>query len=727
MNQTNEQNNQNMDAFAKAAQLRAQAEALEAKERMRIRLAELIEISQDPYYDQYLAQMMKDLECGKATPAQIAKEADRTFRLYQQRMGQNVSVQSQPIEKAQPAIKKQIQEQTTASVQPIKTKDTMEFKVGAGIFSTLGAVFVLVALVIFGFNYLDGIWQGMCLYVASVAVILISELAVKRISRAFSLVISAIGISSLFIATVINYLVLKNMNGLVASLITIAIAVFAVLYSRKKEAASIRLIGCLGCYVCFLPIKGFDSELSFLIMAGMLFAVNLVFILLPNQKNRALINCVHMIVHVVFTGIVTGVVLADNIGIMYVALFVVLSLVILNLIYLSQKKDVRLWFTIVYSVVLGIFAVILICVVCLDHDLDSEKIALFYKWITEAMVLAVSFVFFIMWTQEKQRWIQYYFMATIIFFFNGFTDYPLEATISLILIFAVTRLFCMKEKELWPLDSILAVLTAVQGVFYADEWYVIPFLTIMLLSIFTIRNWYIFHEIVLTIFFLWIAIVKVDDDWILPVMMGVLFAIFLMFNHLPKLKEKLQFSYNIVNLVFTGIISYFAIFSNALSNSVTMLIGAAMIIVIFRKRYGLDIPKKYLVLAGYLTYMILAAGFETPVIVSALLMIVAIGCVAIGFRTKDKIYRIYGLVMAIIVCIKMIIYDFGELETVAKALLFLIVGVIALAISFLYIYLEKKEDEEEAQIQAQETVNFEVISEDIKNVETPLEERGHVE
>ena len=60
MNQTNEQNR--MNAFERAAQLRAQAEAIEAKEKIRLRLIQLIEISKDPYYDQYLAQMMKDLE-----------------------------------------------------------------------------------------------------------------------------------------------------------------------------------------------------------------------------------------------------------------------------------------------------------------------------------------------------------------------------------------------------------------------------------------------------------------------------------------------------------------------------------------------------------------------------------------------------------------------------------------------------------------------------------------
>ena len=120
-----------------------------------------------------------------------------------------------------------------------------------------------------------------------------------------------------------------------------------------------------------------------------------------------------------------------------------------------------------------------------------------------------------------------------------------------------------------------------------------------------------------------------------------------------------------------------------------------MIVVAFRERYGLALPKKYLLLAGFLIYMILTSHFKTPVIVSILLMVVAIGCVAAGFLFRDKVYRICGLIMAILVCVKLVVYDFGELESLPKAILFLTVGVIALCISFIYIYLEKREDREE--------------------------------
>ena len=153
------------EAMAQVARLRAQAEAIEAKEQVRRRLYELMDISKDPYYDQYLNQMMRDLESGKATPAQVSKEAERTYGLYLQRMGEMPKVTAE------------------------KKKNAVEFKIGAGIFSTLGAVFVLAALVIIGFNLLHGVWQGICLYMIAIAVIGISELAIKRLNKSCSFMI----------------------------------------------------------------------------------------------------------------------------------------------------------------------------------------------------------------------------------------------------------------------------------------------------------------------------------------------------------------------------------------------------------------------------------------------------------------------------------------------------------------------------------------------------------
>lgn len=705
MNQSGEDKKLDMDGYELARKMREEAQALEDKERIKRRLLKLIEISEDPYYDQYLNQMLKDLDTGKATPRQVEKEANRTYRLYLQRMGKDVA----------PDVSEQV-----------KQKDTVEFKVGAGIFSTVGAVFVLASLVIIGFNFLEGIGQGLCLYAASLAVILFSELIVKRLSRPFSLVITGIGISSLFISTVINYMVLKNMNGLVASVITLAIAVFSILFSRKKDATSIRLITIFGCYISFLPIKGFESELSFLIMTGMLLMINLASIFLPNQSNRSLISCVHIVAHTIFTGVVTGIVLSGELNIIYAAFFIITSLVLLNLIYWQQREENKLWLSIIFSVAIGFCAVLLIGVVGFDHNL-SRNLELFYKILTEVMAVAVTVIFFILWGQKKERLIQYYFIAAVVVLFNGFSDYKWEVIISTLLVFMVTRILSVRIEELTVLDGILAVVTALQGLWVADEWYVILFVAVMLLSLFLLRRLVIFHEITVTVFLILVTLMGLDTDWTMPLCLGILLVLFLFCNHLPTLHKHNQLPYNIVNISLAGLLSICSVYLDEYwINAVAIVIGAAMIIIVFRKRYYLEVPKKYFILIGYLVYMILAAEFKTPVIVSAFLMLVAIACVGIGFWQKDKSYRICGLIMAVCVCLKLILFDFKELESLSKAILFLLVGIIALIISFLYIYVEKKEEQDETTVESitmQETINKSVPEQQKVKANEPISEQ----
>lgn len=647
MDQYSKQTNSNINALEQAEKLRAEADAIEAKERMRRRLLELIEISQDPYYDQYLAQMMRDLDSGKATPGQIAREADRTYRLYQQRMGQTPAKMQQAIICPQP--QKQKMNEKKSDSQQIESQDTVETKIGAGIFSAIGAVFVLAALVIFGFDFLEGIWREIYFYVVAVTAVLISELAVKRLSKKISIVISSIGISSLYITTIINYWALKNISGLIASAIIIVVAFFV---------------------------------------------INLVLILLPNQKDGTIIGGVHMVTLTGFTVAVMIMTLLDGMNVMFVSCFVVLSLILLNMIYLSQRNNLKEWYTILYAVFIGCFAVITICVAYYGQYLGSAEMQMFHKILIEVMAMAVAFVFFILWGKEKCRWIQYYFIVSMVMFLNGLTGYDLEMMIATLLVFVITRLLSY-ENELLPLDAILEVVVVIKGIAFAEKWYVIPFFIIMALSVFTIKRWHVFHEIMLTLFFFAVPVIYFDNEWMMPVSVGILFALFLLFNHLPGFNCKEQLSYNVTNVVFSGIILllYPMLCDDYRINSLSMIIGAVAFWGVFRERYGMIIPMKQMFLAMYLCFMICRSGFETPVVVSILLMIVAIACVVGGLRTKDKACRICGLVIALIVSVKMIIYDFEDLDSMAKAILFLIVGIITIAISFLYIFSGKKKDE----------------------------------
>lgn len=104
-------------------------------DRVREKLIQLQKQSQDPEYDRYLAQMMKDLETGKATPEQVDREAQRSYGIYMQRM------------------REMGQHSRQAKGQGRQERE-VEFKVGIHAFGMIGTAFVLIAAFIFCFNFL---------------------------------------------------------------------------------------------------------------------------------------------------------------------------------------------------------------------------------------------------------------------------------------------------------------------------------------------------------------------------------------------------------------------------------------------------------------------------------------------------------------------------------------------------------------------------------------------
>ena len=688
------------------------------KEEVKARLLHLRRISKDPYYDQYLNQMLRDLESEKATPAQVAREADRTYRLYQERMAQ--------------------QKGQTESTRQERLGGTAEFKVGATIFSMIGAVFVLIAFIIFGINFLEGIWQGFCLYAVSAIVIVISEFLVKRISNRACSAITAIGISGIFISTIINYSVLGNINEPMSLIITLVTALFFFLLSRKKDSASIRLITVLGCYICFFPKPYHDSDIIFLCKSLMLLIVNGAGILLPNQKNRKAISAVHMAASAIFMGIM-GIFAAALYtdyrvsGITHIAGYVLGGLIPLNLIYFREKEFSEKWFTAIYDLCLGMafFALFMLFIFEDSGAGISERGPLTWG-LMEAQVLAVSLIFFVLWGRDRRKWSQYYFLSGVLLFLSdviyAYIDilYMGEANAGAIFIVVIATVFLLTRflsgvRELTVLDCILEVLAALyvvicvgKNIGYGWSWFLA---VVLFLALFRTKYAAVFHEMVTLLFLASGVLFPQENSWFIPAQIGMLFLLFLLINHLPVLKMRRHLHYNIVSVVFIFLYSLEIVFRQGeWIDIVTMLLGAVAVTVMFRSRYGMEIPRKYLLVAGYLIALIFLARFPVPAMTSALLMLVAIGCVAAGFWKKDKVYRILGLVIALFACVKLVIFDFIALETLTKMIIFFIVGIVALAISFLYIFLEKKY---EKKVVPEETVFFQEVQ---KSLEEPVTE-----
>ena len=649
------------------------------RERTEQKLSELMRLSKEPYFSRYVAQMKKDLEEGVATPLQVEREADRSYAEYQRRMRDR--------EAAQPEL---------------KTK-SVEFKIGIQVFSLIGALFILAAFVTFGFYFLKGAFQGICIYVAAFALVLFSELFLRRKMQKFAGVITGIGIGCLYAANIVNYLVLHLVNGIIAVLFTLLIAAATIWLSRKRDSVVIRLIGLIGCYVCLYPIHGFETELSFFVLTVILFIVNVAGVLFPNQSRAAAILAVHAALNVIFTGALLIIAGLDHVQATYLAALLLSSFIFMEIMaFVNRKREKDNEIFIITCIGSGL----LLFMMFLLETITGEQLV---GLIMAAVTAAVSMLFFLLWEKEDERkWAQVYFAAGLFLLIGAFSDQPVEQTITVGVIFLIARIG-NRQRQLTALEAIAAVAVGLTGIGLSGSVYAYILAALLVLLSFRINKLYVFHEIVTTasvlvIWFLkceWFRLYNwgMDGKWFYPVAVLLLMLLFLLFHHLQGLRDKKQEVYNIVSLCFIGIFCLLPLFEGHLWTRIAiMAAGTLAAFLLLRKRYGLYWKGNILLWAVFFSLYSITGNFGSPVVSSILIMAAAFFLVGIGFRHKEKMERITGLVLAALVCLKLVLYDFREAELLYRMIVFLIVGVMALGISFLYMFLEKKMAQKKAEV-----------------------------
>lgn len=650
------------------------------RERTEQKLSELMRLSKEPYFSRYVAQMKKDLEEGVATPLQVEREADRSYAEYQRRMRDR--------EAAQPEL---------------KTK-SVEFKIGIHVFSLIGALFILAAFVTFGFYFLKGAFQGICIYMAAFALVLFSELFLRRKMQKFAGVITGIGIGCLYAANIVNYLALHLVNGIIAVLLTLLIAAATIWLSRKRDSVVIRLIGLIGCYVCLYPIHGFETELSFFVLTVILFIVNVAGVLFPNQSRAAAILAVHAALNVIFTGALLIIAGLDHVQATYLAALLLSSFIFMEIMaFVNRKREKDNEIFIITSIGSGL----LLFMMFLLETITGEQLV---GLIMAAVTAAVSMLFFLLWEKEDERkWAQVYFAAGLFLLIGAFSDQPVEQTITVGVIFLIARIG-NRQRQLTALEAIAAVAVGLTGIGLSGSVYAYILAALLVLLSFRINKLYVFHEIVTTasvlvIWFLkceWFRLYNwgMDGKWFYPVAVLLLMLLFLLFHHLQGLRDKKQEVYNIVSLCFIGIFCLLPLFEGHLWTRIAiMAAGTLAAFLLLRKRYGLYWKGNTLLWAGFFSLYSITGNFGSPVVSSILIMAAAFFLVGIGFRHKEKMERITGLVLAALVCLKLVLYDFREAELLYRMIVFLIVGVMALGISFLYMFLEKKMAQKKAEVE----------------------------
>lgn len=662
----------------------------------------LLTESKDPAFTEYLQKLSQRVIQQKYQADLLQAELERSYQMYQNRQ-ECVQAQEQmqmpEEEPAEPAGYTKAVVWNAAAPVPPKKRNT-EFEVGAVLLSIVGGAFILTAFVMLGMNYMNGFVRGMSLYAISAVLLAVSEFFIYRRWQGLGSALSAVGIGGLYLSTVINYLALHNFPGWVAMLVIGLILLFVVLLSRKRNSALYRILGLIAGYLCFIPVNTGIQDVEFLAVVGMIFAVNVIAALLPTQKYRGAVNILHMVANVLFAQVFLW--RAEWCGITSInrMVFLLTSLAVMQLLFLLQVRKQK-ENTEGVQVVYCIGSLLYLSMIFSGYTAFDRSEKLFFYGIMSAILLICLAAFFGLF-RYREKWYIYTFANLAVIVSARFIGTPASVILWLLLLAVLKLLSLRKPPVLVRInDVVLTTLVCMASIaMKADvqDKRILAnsamLLAGVLFSIPFVSYFRTYFELLLTYTVAWYVALSVPPLLELPMFVGVLFAGVLLFNNVKRWRGKNIIILNV--FVLMGQVACFLllarpVYLNAYITYFCMLVfGLAVIVIMFQEKYQMNLRCKEMIVSVFLTYMAFIVKTQVSVINSILMMLIALVSVAVGFIERKKSVRIYGLVLSLLLCGKIVLYDFIGAATLQKTVLFFAVGVIALVIAGIYIVLEKK-------------------------------------
>ena len=583
-----------------------------------------------------------------------------------------------------------------------------EFTIGINVFGTIGVLFVLAALILLGINYMGSLVKELGLYVLGLLVWGIAEFAVKRKSQILSMIFSSLGIGSLYVTTMVNYLYLHNFNSLITILITVFITVVVMLVSRKKDAGILRII-CLGaCMVSFLMMDTLHmvSDTELLIYMVMIALVQLLGIFLPVKKWAYGIAIGQIVGTALFAWFFAiGTIPPEQVmqlRALYVIGFIVLSMLLMELtVWRMPVQDSGQMPGICISFGIGVFLLLSAHWRCATGFFDwcygpYSDIEIWIRLGVMAAIAAMGSLFFFL-TRKKGylRWMQAYFVAgCALFMLGNGSDEQLSVTITLVILTVVYKMLAYRQKPLWAADAIITTWTALAALEYHNDVYGYILLGILLLGILLMNHWQTYFEFILTGTVALYISMAVDNDLLLPLIVAVMWLASLLFNYVRRFVGKGIRGFNVTVLVLETAcylsLCFFQRFDSRVIYLILTVLGLGILLFTFQTRFFSRAEEwRGLAVAGFMTYMVLVARFDYRITSSILLMVTGLLGIAFGFRQTDRKLRIYGLVLCLLMCFKITLFDF-RVQLLQRIILFMVAGVVALVISGIYALMDKK-------------------------------------
>lgn len=643
----------------------------------------------DSSFHEYLDVRADEASRGLKTPDDLMTDLDANYQRYLQIMA-NANPNANVNVNANSAVNVNSAYVANYSKQKVK-RNEVEIKVGAGILSVIGALFLLVALVYFGTYFLNDIFQGVLIFAAGAVVILVSEIVLEKRLPKFAHVVTGLGFSALYFSAVFSCMYLHMFDFTVALLVILCIALVNVLFARIRKSPVMEIV-CSAGSVAYIYAIGDVSHDQFVLLGALMLIVNLVLFIAPYKKEYTASKIIRLVFVFISCGYLLD--LTYKLDFLYYEGFIILTIFVMMIAYCFNTQNMGIKATDLSLIGILAFEVTRFeKTLELNSDLLIEVCALF----------AICLLCFFIMIKKKEKWSAYsLFILTVLVLTTNLKDDNLTVLVALVTLL-ISKLL-IGVKELTPIDAIITVMSLLIAC-RTDNPLSYAIAGVAIIGAIMCTRIKLFHEYILLVFsvpfvFNGIKALKGDFSYLfLPVWLLVVLILVLMFNLIPTMQVKGSKAYNITTVAFlaSGILLA-PVFGYKGTEQIVVLCSCVLIatiacLVLFRKKFMMNTGARYIILAVTLTYLALFMDIGNLWISISLMavafVLIAIGCIANRFEL-----RIYGLVLSLLVCAKVAFYDFKNESEFNRMIVFFVVGLLAIGISFVYLILEKMQQKE---------------------------------
>ncbi|MBW9153074.1 DUF2339 domain-containing protein [Clostridium estertheticum] len=593
----------------------------------------------------------------------------------------------------------------------IKKPEGNSLKLGIGALNLIGIILILISLSTFGrvvyVNFMSKEMKGLTLFVIPILILLLSELYLLRKNYKFSKGITALGISGLYIAVIINYLELENISGIITLVITALITAGAIYLSYKKESNLLRIVTLIGAYICLVPVDNISSGQSYTLLIILIF-INILNIYFPLQEIKSKEINVSFEFYTSMLALISTIIIGVNfdkhvLTLLYILITLIYSvqfmitckrkestlnsigILMYFIIYpfssLSIYIDTTIWYVPLLAYCIIGIAILLrlknsskwtgyvgVVITCLDIlfrlnlDLHGK-----YSIVTISVISVLVLSTLMVWLKDKNIFLRVTLIGLVgLSMLNCLININKPISIIYLVLYAAI-IYCSKEFK----NNIVIIMFKYFYLLIIAGW---VFNEINNIDIFNNLQSFI----VLSIFVIYTVVIN-------------------KFDILKHDNIKIMNFISLCFIVFLCIIS--GLYGNIQFYLTTMLI-IYILVSMFTDEY-IDNTRfnfnKVLIGALLSTYIVVRLSFIVDVVyefkqlmLSISLMLVAFGSVFLGFKINNSQLRKYGLILSLITCAKLMLIDFYSFNFIIKTLVFMIVGIIALLISYTFSKLEKE-------------------------------------